>query len=730
MTDGNIAELNIALTAKIGGMQRKLDRIEKRVFSFQKRISKGFGFAKKAAVAFVAAIGARKLVGAFNRSREELDKFAKTADKLGASTEALAGLQHAGEQTGVSIKTMNMAMQRATRRISEAAKGTGEAKDAIRELGLNASELNKLPLDEKMGQLSDAMLRFGNQSDRVRLSMKLFDSEGVALVNTMALGSDGLKAMADEADALGLALSRAEASKVESMNDALDRAGKVFQGITRRVTAKLAPVVEGLANLFVEWAKSTKTSDSVIANMSETLGYVLAQVFKVVNFGKMLVNALQQAVVYIKSGFIASWERLVGLLGNAGTIFTKVGELFQEALENPMDALELAFIGMMEFLTSELSRAINQFQGLADNLGFGDRFAEEAAVVERAADNFYHMRRAMEKTNPVAKQFAELQEAIDKALAKSNTATAKGDAEIAKLRDEMRKLTADWVDSSEKAKAWTRAVVESADAAAKAKTAAKDEEGTPSGPDTFLKAFRESAQKRLDLLKTAGVNELEQFKINEQMKIFALEELKLTDLERKDEINDLILQKENELQEAITWKEAAEHKRRFDMRTKFARMTLSGASSMFKNLATLQESSTKSAQRLGKAAAKVSIVADTATAAMRAYSAMAGIPVIGPALGAAAAAAAMVAGAQRLRESQSGTTIGGSGGTPPAGGASADTPDTSTGNVGGIATPAETELQRTRLVIPADRLISGADLAEMVNEEGRRGFIFDGVVTT
>ena len=44
----------------------------------------------------------------------------------------------------------------------------------------------------------------------------------------------------------------------------------------------------------------------------------------------------------------------------------------------------------------------------------------------------------------------------------------------------------------------------------------------------------------------------------------------------------------------------------------------------------------------------LSITADTAVAAMRAYSAMAGIPVVGPALGIAAAAAAVVAGAAQI----------------------------------------------------------------------------------
>ena len=83
-----------------------------------------------------------------------------------------------------------MAMQRFTRRAAEAAQGTGEAKGAIRELGLDAQKLQKLPLDDQMKVLADAFGNVQNESDKLRIAFKLFDSEGAALVNTLALGSD------------------------------------------------------------------------------------------------------------------------------------------------------------------------------------------------------------------------------------------------------------------------------------------------------------------------------------------------------------------------------------------------------------------------------------------------------------------------------------------------------------------------------------------------------------
>ena len=178
------------------------------------------------------------------------DELAKTADKLGVTTQALAGLRHAAELTGVSTGTMDMAMQRFTRRAAEAAKGTGEAKGALQELGLDAESLVRLPLDEQMSQVADAMAGVDSQADKVRLSMKLFDSEGVALVNTLGGGAAALEKMTQEAEHLGLTLSRTDTAQMEAANDAITRLQGVFAGLTNQLSVAFAPIITFVADAF------------------------------------------------------------------------------------------------------------------------------------------------------------------------------------------------------------------------------------------------------------------------------------------------------------------------------------------------------------------------------------------------------------------------------------------------------------------------------------------------
>lgn len=89
---------------------------------------------------------------------------------------------------------------------------------------------------------------------------------------------------------------------------------------------------------------------------------------------------------------------------------------------------------------------------------------------------------------------------------------------------------------------------------------------------------------------------------------------------------------------------------------------LKGASDFFGQLSEMQNSRSKTAARIGKAAAIAQATIKTYESATSAYAAMAGIPYVGPALGVAAAAAAVAAGlanVQAIRSAPAGFKEGG-----------------------------------------------------------------------
>jgi hypothetical protein len=114
-----------------------------------------------------------------DRSISAADAIGKTADKIGVGVEALQELRFAAKASGVEQQTLDMALQRFTRRAAEAAQGTGEAKDALAQMGIALRDQsgNLRRSEDLLGDVADAFAGIEDPAERVRLAFKLFDSE-------------------------------------------------------------------------------------------------------------------------------------------------------------------------------------------------------------------------------------------------------------------------------------------------------------------------------------------------------------------------------------------------------------------------------------------------------------------------------------------------------------------------------------------------------------------------
>jgi hypothetical protein len=76
------------------------------------------------------------LAALVDRSISAANAIGKTADTIGVGIEALQELRFAAKASDVEQQTLDQALQRFTRRAAEAAQGTGEAKDALAQMGI------------------------------------------------------------------------------------------------------------------------------------------------------------------------------------------------------------------------------------------------------------------------------------------------------------------------------------------------------------------------------------------------------------------------------------------------------------------------------------------------------------------------------------------------------------------------------------------------------------------
>lgn len=299
--------------ALLESTQRNLGRMGDRFGNMTHRVG---SFARTASVGLGLVGGG--LFAVANSTSELGDKAAKTADKLGLQIGALQELRYAAERSGVSSNTMDMAMQRMVRRLAEAKNGTGAAKDAIEELGLSSQALASMTPDEALNEIADALKGVENQSDRVRLAFKFFDSEGVSMVNMLKDGSDGLKQLRLDARLTGYVLSEQAARDAEAFQDSLLNAKLGMMGFKNTIGAAIMPVITDMMGEMSVWLRENR--DQVI-EFSRRLATGLRDAVPVIG---QVVKGLTTTVKTIGSAtatvaeFVGGYENL-GMI--VGTVF-------------------------------------------------------------------------------------------------------------------------------------------------------------------------------------------------------------------------------------------------------------------------------------------------------------------------------------------------------------------------------------------------------------------------
>ncbi|MDJ0792443.1 MAG: phage tail tape measure protein [Acidimicrobiia bacterium] len=224
---------------KLRGVKQEIDGIGKSLTRIS-RISLG------------GALSVGGLTALAQRSIQTADALGKTADRLGLTVEAFQEYQFAAEQSGINSRTFETAIQRLGRRFAEADKGVGAAKDAFEELGISTRDANGnlKTIDDLLPELADAFSQVNTQLERNRLAFKLFDSEGVAFVNLLREGSQGLNELREQARESGIVIREDLVRGAEEANDKLNLLSRIVSTQVTQAVLEATPAVLALTEAF------------------------------------------------------------------------------------------------------------------------------------------------------------------------------------------------------------------------------------------------------------------------------------------------------------------------------------------------------------------------------------------------------------------------------------------------------------------------------------------------
>ena len=361
----------------------------------------GKGLAK-VAVGLTAAVGAVSLVVA--KYVGMLDAIGKTSEKLGIDPLFLQKLRFAAEQTGVKVEALDMGLQRFIRRTAEAARGTGEAKQALADLNISLfdSDGKLRDVESVLFDVADAIQNTTDSAEQVRLAFKFFDSEGVALVSTLKEGSQGLRNFFEEAENLGLLISRDTIKKAEQFADSINRVKKQVNAIASGIVGAFLPALDQLSLKLTNTLKQGRDADGTFDGLGKTIATsivnALADAIRVVGqFG----DTLEETFVGINNAFVnfqltmlealdalplvsIEAEKFAEIQGQLMTATGAAGEKAEE-FANKLTTIGLAAINS----TAKIKETEDAVEGLGESFPALERFSDGfEKVFNEGADKF------------------------------------------------------------------------------------------------------------------------------------------------------------------------------------------------------------------------------------------------------------------------------------------------------------------------------------------------------
>lgn len=515
----------------------------------------------------VAAAGMTvALAIATKRALDHADAIAKQADATGLTTDALQEYRHAAALSGVATEQLDTAFLQFTKRIGEARADTGSLVEFLAKYDqsmVDALQATK-NTDEALDLVLTTMADMENQTDRAALAAAAFGRSGVAMTNIVRDGADGLAAMRDEAQRLGLVIPESMTRQAEAANDALHRMGRIVGVSLDKVLISLAPTIEAVGTAF---AAAAPHIAAFVESMAAAIGGIEL----------LSIEGLRRELAGLDEDIQAMQTEIA----------TGVGESMMAASMNlsQLEAERETVLRLLEDREAELEMVMR----LADAHGERGAAADAASKAELAAGE-----RLLQSLTDQAAQLGMTQEEtlkfrLDKTL---------GAITAAELTFEQR-----------------------TEARIAAVQIFHDE----------LAVIQMTAQERAELAAQDHLQRLQDMELQHQ-----------------------------EITKAL-WASGWQGK-------------LDVTAGVLGQLSTLQDSKSKAMFKVGQLAAIAETTINTYRSATSAYAALAGIPIVGPALGAAAAAAAIAAGLANVQAIRSQQFGGGGGGA-------ARVPDTGTPGV-------------------------------------------------
>lgn len=204
-----------------------------------------------AGVGKAAVDAAKKLIEAGVAAAAYADDVLTTADVTGMSTDRIQELTYAAGLMDTELSTIEGSMRKNLSSMRSAAKGTGEASDAYKKLGVEVTKADGTLRDSEdvYWDCIDALGKIEDSTERDSVAMQVFGKSAQELNPLISKGSKGFAELAQEAHNVGYVLDSETLGKLGAAQDSFDRLDMAGQNFSNALGSVVAPALGGLADI-------------------------------------------------------------------------------------------------------------------------------------------------------------------------------------------------------------------------------------------------------------------------------------------------------------------------------------------------------------------------------------------------------------------------------------------------------------------------------------------------
>lgn len=281
MAGKSLGTLTIDLIAKVGGFVGGLSQAErasqkwrKQVQDDAKAVATAFtGFATAASAAAVGVgVAGFNLLKTTSKQITETDRWAKS---LNMSTQSLLAWQYAAEKAGVSGDQMADIFKDIGDKIGDAVLNkSGEAVDALNSLGLSAKKLAGETPDKQLMAISDALGKINTNAEKTTI-LESLGNDLSKLLPLLDQGGEKLRQYMDAAKKFGIAPDDADIEKLVKVNSLFEDMETQVNGVKIELATGLASVdLSGLQKSITDMGNVFK-DPAVIQGITDLVGGVV-----------------------------------------------------------------------------------------------------------------------------------------------------------------------------------------------------------------------------------------------------------------------------------------------------------------------------------------------------------------------------------------------------------------------------------------------------------------------